>query len=250
MPHNHSFFAYIRHSARTRYAAALLATFGALLLGRVLSASLGSYVVFVTAFPAISFSAWSCGLLPSILSACTSTLAIQRWFFSSSYPVSVAQQVVGLALLLVAAAAIIALGEKRRRENEDLRHDEEQLEERVKQRTRELDQSNEELRQLTGRLMQFQDDERRRIARELHDSVGQSLAALIMNLNTVGTDIDRLSQTAKAVSDSVALAQEMNKEVRTVSYLLHPPLLDEAGLPRLCGGMWKASPSVAKSKST
>jgi len=78
--------------------------------------------------------------------------------------------------------------------------------------------------------MQFQDDERRRIARELHDSVGQSLAALIMNLNTVGTDIDRLSQTAKAVSASVVLTQEMNKEVRTVSYLLHPPLLDEAGL--------------------
>src|SRR5262249_7519146 len=48
--------------------------------------------------------------------------------------------------------------------------------------------------------------------------------------NEVGTDIDRLSQTAKAVSDSVTLAQEMNKEVRTVSYLLHPPLLDEAGL--------------------
>ncbi len=50
--------------------------------------------------------------------------------------------------------------------------------------------------------MQFQDDERRRIARELH------VAALIMNLNTVGTDIDRLSQTAKAVSDSVVLAQK------------------------------------------
>jgi signal transduction histidine kinase len=129
-----------------------------------------------------------------------------------------------------ATAAIIALGEKRRRENEQLRRAEEQLEERVKQRTRDLDHTNEELRQLTGRLMQFQDDERRRIARELHDSVGQSLAALIMNLNTVGTDIERLSQTAKAVSDSVALAQEMNKEVRTVSYLLHPPLLDEAGL--------------------
>jgi glucose-6-phosphate-specific signal transduction histidine kinase len=101
MPQNHSFFAYIRQSARARYAAALLATFGALLLGRVLSASLGSYVVFVTAFPAIAFSAWSCGLLPSILSACISTLAIQRWFFSSSHPVSVAQQVVGLALYLM-----------------------------------------------------------------------------------------------------------------------------------------------------
>src|SRR5215469_18854047 len=230
MLHNHSFSAYIRQSARTRYAAALLATLGALLLGRVLSLSLGSYVVFVAVFPAVAFSAWSCGVLPSIVSALVSTVAIQRWFFASSYPMSVVQQVVELVPFLLATAAMIALGEKQRRENEQLRRAEEQLEERVKQRTRDWDRSNEELRQLTGRLMQFQDDERRRIARELHDSVGQNLAALIMNLNTVGTDIDRLSQTAKAVSDSVTLAQEMNKEVRTVSYLLHPPLLDEAGL--------------------
>ena len=230
MLHNHSFSAYIRQSARTRYAAALLATLGALLLGRVLSLSLGSYVVFVAVFPAVAFSAWSCGVLPSIVSALVSTVAIQRWFFASSYPMSVVQQVVELVPFLLATAAMIALGEKQRRENEQLRRAEEQLEERVKERTRDLDRTNEELRQLTGRLMQFQDDERRRIARELHDSVGQSLAALIMNLNTVGTDIDRLSQTAKTVSDSVVLAQEMNKEVRTVSYLLHPPLLDEAGL--------------------
>jgi len=232
MPHNHSFSAYIRQSATTRYIAALLATSGALLLGRVLSANLGSYVLLIAVFPALAFSAWSCGAMPSVASAVLATLAIQRWFFASAWhpPMSVAHQVIGLTLFLLATAAIIALGEKRRRENEQLRRAEEQLEERVKQRTRDLDHANEELRQLTGRLMQFQDDERRRIARELHDSVGQSLAALIMNLNTVGTDIDRLSQTAKAVADSVALAQEMNKEVRTVSYLLHPPLLDEAGL--------------------
>jgi signal transduction histidine kinase len=232
MPHNHSFSGYIRQTAGTRFAAALLTTCGALLLGRVLSANLGSYVLLVAAFPAVAFSAWCCGALPSVASAAVSTLAIQRWFFGSiSHPLmSVIQQVIGLALFILATATIIVLGEKRRRENEQLRQAEEQLEERVEQRTRDLDHTNEELRQLTGRLMQFQDEERRRIARELHDSVGQSLAALMMNLNTVGTDIDRLSQTAKAVSDSVALAQEMNKEVRTVSYLLHPPLLDEAGL--------------------
>ncbi len=122
------------------------------------------------------------------------------------------------------------MGETRRRENETLRGAEAQLENRVKQRTAELSRANDELCDLTARLMHFQDEERRRIARELHDSVGQNLAALIMNLNTVGTDIERLGQIGKVVSDSVTLAKEMNQEVRTVSYLLHPPLLDETGL--------------------
>src|SRR5262249_4750527 len=150
---------------------------------------------FVAVFPAVAFSAWCCGALPSVASAVLSTLAIQRWFFASpSRPsMSVAQQVVGLVLFLLATAAIIALGDKRHRKIDLLRRADEQLEERVKLRTKDLDRANEELRQLTGRLMQFQDDERRRIARELHDGVGQSLAALIMNLNAVGTDIERLS---------------------------------------------------------
>jgi len=133
-------------------------------------------------------------------------------------------------LFLLATAAVVAMGETRRRENETLRGAEAQLENRVKQRTAELSRANDELCDLTARLMHFQDEERRRIARELHDSVGQNLAALIMNLNTVGTDIERLGQIGKVVSDSVTLAKEMNQEVRTVSYLLHPPLLDETGL--------------------
>ncbi len=79
-------------------------------------------------------------------------------------------------------------------------------------------------------MLQLQDDERRRIARELHDSVGQLLVGLTMNLSVVRADIDRLSKTAAALTDSEALVQEMSKEVRTISHLLHPPLLDEAGL--------------------
>jgi signal transduction histidine kinase len=86
------------------------------------------------------------------------------------------------------------------------------------------------LRELTSHLMELQDAERRRIARELHDSVGQMLAALSMNLTSVGADLERLGKTAKTILDSSDLVQEMNKEVRTISHLLYPPLLDEAGL--------------------
>lgn len=141
-----------------------------------------------------------------------------------------ARQALDVIVLLLASGIIAALGEMRRRENHALRSAQGELEERVRQRTVELDIANQGLRELTARLMQLQDDERRRIARELHDSVGQTLAALSMNLTAIEGDIKRLSQTAKTLADSSALVQEMNKDVRTISHLLHPPLLDEAGL--------------------
>jgi len=76
----------------------------------------------------------------------------------------------------------------------------------------------------------LQDEERRRIARELHDSVGQIIAALSMNLAAVEADIARLNKTASTVADSAALVNDLSTGIRTISYLLHPPALDEAGL--------------------
>ena len=87
------------------------------------------------------------------------------------------------------------------------------------------------LRQLSGRLVRVQDEERRRIARELHDSTGQSLAALTMNLTTVQRYASELHPEAgKLLSESLALAEQAAREIRVLSYLLHPPLLDEMGL--------------------
>jgi PAS domain S-box-containing protein len=84
--------------------------------------------------------------------------------------------------------------------------------------------------ELSGRLLQLQDEEQRRIARELHDSTAQLLAGLSMNL-TLARSRNRMDPPArKALAESAALADECLREVRTISHLLHPPLLDEVGL--------------------
>lgn len=80
------------------------------------------------------------------------------------------------------------------------------------------------------RLSQSQDDERRRIARELHDSTGQKLAVLAMNLIMVEKQATSLgAESSKRLSETASLAREIADEIRTLSYLLHPPILDECG---------------------
>lgn len=91
--------------------------------------------------------------------------------------------------------------------------------------------AEEHLRALSGRLLHLQDQERRRIARELHDSAGQLLVALGMNLSLVETETGRVAPHAtKAIRECIGLVHELSKELRTISHLLHPPLLDEVGL--------------------
>ncbi len=92
-------------------------------------------------------------------------------------------------------------------------------------------QAEKRLRQLSGRLLRLQDEERRRIARELHDTTAQNLAALKMALSQVDQAADSLQGSARAaVSTSLTLADECARQIRTASYLLHPPLLDELGI--------------------
>jgi signal transduction histidine kinase len=86
-------------------------------------------------------------------------------------------------------------------------------------------ESERSLRSLTGRLLQLQDEERRRFSRELHDSLGQYLAGVKMNL-----DMFSSSQPAdRLLSEAIQLLDQSIAETRTISHLLHPPLLDEAG---------------------
>jgi PAS domain S-box-containing protein len=112
------------------------------------------------------------------------------------------------------------------------------LEAEVRARTMELERRNKEvlhqsekLRELSHRLIQIQDHERRHIARELHDSAGQILAALGMNLATVVRNAKlNAPELARLAEESEQMVRELSQEIRTTSYLLHPPLLDECGL--------------------
>jgi PAS domain S-box-containing protein len=113
-----------------------------------------------------------------------------------------------------------------------------ELENQVRVRTREVELRNaevlqqaEQLRELSNRLLQSQDEERRRVARELHDGVGQLLAAARMSLSKVDRERSKLSKLGRqSLIENITLMEQAAKEIRTVSYLRHPPLLDEVGL--------------------
>ena len=121
---------------------------------------------------------------------------------------------------------------------EALRKANDELEAKVAERTATLEAEIAErknmeasLRELSGRLLSMRDEERRHMARELHDNAGQTLVALSMNVSAIKTAsadadprIHSLASEAKEFSDALA------REIRTMSYLLHPPLLDEVGL--------------------
>lgn len=97
------------------------------------------------------------------------------------------------------------------------------------QAERELQASERQLRTLSGRLLTLQDEERRRIARELHDSTAQNLSALEMNMSLL-EPVAQDARTRRIVAETRRIAQDCCQELRNISYLLHPPLLDEVGL--------------------
>ena len=129
------------------------------------------------------------------------------------------------------------------RAEEALRRAQADLERQVQERTKELEntlsafreevsvhqKTERKLRELSLSVLRIQDDERRRVARDLHDTVGQTLTALKITLNTLENEVARYPRTADFFTELNGLADQALREIRTTSYLLHPPLLDEAG---------------------
>lgn len=92
---------------------------------------------------------------------------------------------------------------------------------------RKVDERTAALRRLSIRLMRMQDDERRRIARELHDGLGQEMVALKMLLNGI---VHRPLSLNERIGEAMSVIDSATQQIRTLSHLLHPPLLDEVGL--------------------
>src|SRR5450432_3039451 len=93
-----------------------------------------------------------------------------------------------------------------------------------------------ELEILSQRLLQVQDQERRRIARDLHDSTGQTLTALKISISFLEAACKENPGTQTIVKEVEKLADQAINEIRTMAYLLHPPLLDEVGF--VCAAEW------------
>jgi signal transduction histidine kinase len=126
----------------------------------------------------------------------------------------------------------------RKQAEENYRQLAQTLELEVRARTRELEERNadvlrqsEQVRALSWRLLRTQDEERRHIARELHDSAGQTLTVLGISLAQIIQKAGRSAPEVAAEMEQIQdIVQQLHREIRTTSYLLHPPLLDENGL--------------------
>jgi signal transduction histidine kinase len=230
-----------RHEITVRYGLAILAAMAALLLRELLSPFLGSDNPYHTVWAAVVFAAWYCGIGPAIIATFLGGIGVWYWFLPTVHTFRLADpktEISGIAGFLFFSSLIIILGEtnrrslnKSRRAEEDLRAAHDELEKKVEARTADLKAANASLGELSGRLQQIRDEERRQIARELHDSVGQLLTALSMNISVVQSQVGHLDPKAiRAVSENASLIEQLSRETRTISHLLHPPLLDVAGL--------------------
>jgi len=232
----------------SRYLLAILIAIAALFFRELLLPLLGESNPFHTAWPAVIFAAWYCGMGPAIVAAIIEVIGIWYWFLPPvhSFRLSDAKsEISGMVGFLLFSGFIIALGEANRRSlfrsrsaEQRLQKAHDELEQTVKDRTTDLTTANESLktatenyRELSVQVLRLQVEERRRIARELHDGVGQILAALSMNIAQVRQESDKLSDgAARAVSENAFMVDELSREIRTMSHLLHPPMLDEIGL--------------------
>ncbi len=179
-----------------------------------------------------------------------SVIGFMRGPLGGPHGEEMATRVLSIAMVWLAAA----LSLQRWRREKTLERAFSDMERREHDRTHELTKANsslqteiadrkgkeELLRQLSGHLMQAQDQERRRIARELHDNSGQTLAAIAVNLSRIENLMpDAPLKMRNLVADTAAMAEQTSREIRTISYLLHPPLLEEAGLLAAIG--WLAN---------
>jgi signal transduction histidine kinase len=260
------FFAPIQsRSVMLRFALSVATAALAILVRGLLDPVLGHVAFYATVYMTVAFCAIVSGLFPAVLNAVLGFCGIFYFFVDPRHSLSIPpSEVHGVVGFVLVCAVLIVLGvanrnkqlrlnsslmaltteaNERRRAEEELQKAQRELEQRVQERTRELsqalarlkseigvrEQAEDQLRRLSVRLMTLQDSERRRIARDLHDTAGQTLSATKLTIASLQEMSAGQPMILQLLDDLNSLTDQTLKEVRTTSYLLHPPLLDEAG---------------------
>jgi signal transduction histidine kinase len=211
------------------YAFSVLAFLVALVVRVALTPIVGQSLPHATFMVATAFSAWFLGLGPGIVTMLLGLPAADYFFTPPVHTWSAftVPELPSTFTYLIASSVLVAMGVANRRRTVEL----EQKNLQIGKQAAAVELTNERLRELSAQLMRSQDEERRRIARELHDSVGQYLTALGMILGGLRRSGDELSQSAlERLLEADEAIRSCTVEVRTISHLLHPPLLEELGL--------------------
>jgi PAS domain S-box-containing protein len=134
-----------------------------------------------------------------------------------------AGNIIGASKVARDITAQVRAAEALRSREEELRRLSQSLDHQVRSRTREL-------QELSWQLMRLRDEERRHVARELHDCAGQSLAVLAIEVDQLLQRASTSPELAADIEQIRETVRQLHSDIRTTSYLLHPPLLDESGL--------------------
>ncbi len=255
-----------RQNLLERYTLAFATAVVAVLLRWALDPVLGHVAFYVTVYMAVALVSLILGLGPAVLTTVVGFFGVLYWFVDPRHSLLIRSQteIHGLIGFFLVSTVLIILGEtnrrkqsilnnavvaltletnERQRAEEALKNAHSELEQRVAERTVALSQAlakvesevaerkeaEERLRHLSARLITLQDEERRHIARDLHDTTGQTLAATKMILATLQRAGAAVPEVSRLADELNVLIDEASKEIRTTSYLLHPPLLDESG---------------------
>jgi two-component system, NarL family, sensor kinase len=224
-----------------RYGLAVACVAAGVFLAEVLRPVLDAAVLLLAA---VLIAAWFSGLWPALLASILATLALDYYFTPPLYSLTLELAHIRVAIFTLLAAFFASASAARRRAEHSLKRARDDMEARVRERTAELEQSNQQLQEeirerrraeeasdnLAGRLITAQEEERRRIGRELHDHISQMLGVLTIKLDQLRADPGDPAAIASALDRLREDARDIADDVHRLSHRLHSSTLDFLGL--------------------